>query len=547
MMCFDPSAYPFPSKRRVVYAGKGMVACSHPVAGEAGLRMLQKGGNAVDAAIAMAAALAVVEPNANSLGGDNFAIVWHDGKLHGMSASGHSPKDLTLEKVLEKGYKDAIPRKCWEAVTVPGLVKGWVVLNEKFGRLPFQELLAPAVETAEQGHALSSFVVNDWELERKRIHEAFSDRPELIENWEKVWYREGRPYRAGEIVPFPDQARALRLIAETKGKAFYEGEIAEAIEALAKRTGGYMTVEDMAAYEPVWHDPLRVNYRGYEICELPPNGQGIVALMALNILKGFDFDPTAFGSTRTLHLQMEAIKLAFADAKKYVTDPAYMTVTCEQLLSEAFADERRALVDESIALNPHPGTPPKGGTVYFSAADSDGTMISMIQSHYTSFGSAITVPGYGITLQNRGSCFSLEKDHDNVVEPRKRPYQTIIPAFIMKDGEPVGPFGVMGGFMQPQGHVQVAMNMIDFCMNPQAALDAPRFCWQKGLDVAIETEHNPAAIDALKRMGHNLNLISPWGGAASYPFGRGQIILRTREGSLCGGTEPRGDGTIYCR
>lgn len=533
---FSPYQYPFPSRRMVHYASRGMVSATHPEAANAGLTILHQGGNAVDAAIAMAATLTVVEPASNGLGSDNFALVWSGNKLYGLNSSGFSPKGLTYERLTRNG-ETAIPNFGWEAVTVPGAPAGWAALSQRFGKLPFSKLLEPAIEAAENGHAVTAHAVGCWERVCRLYHEKLGA---LADPFLEVFSKQGEPYRPGEVFRSPGHAKTLRRIAESQARDFYEGEIAEAICRFARETGGYLEKEDLAAYEPSWVEPISVKYRGYDVWEIPPNGQGIVALMALNILKGYSFEPSEFGSARALHLQMEAIKLAFADAARYVSDIRTMPYSPADLLSEAFAAQRRREISETEARDPHPGTPPSGGTVYFAAADCSGTMISMIQSNYMGFGSGICIPGYGITMQNRGVNFSLEKGHANVYAPRKRPYHTIIPGFLTKDGEAVGPFGVMGGFMQPQGHLQVIMNTLDFHMNPQAALDAPRFCWEHGKNIQVEG-YNDAVIQELKRKGHLLRRISLDDGGT----GRGQIIWKTPYNTLCGGTEPRGDGTIY--
>jgi len=338
-----------------------------------------------------------------------------------------------------------------------------------------------------------------------------------------------------------DHAKALRSIAETHVKSFYQGEISDALVDYSKKTGGYFTPEDLAEYKPQWVTPISINYRGYDVWEIPPNGQGLCALMALNILKGFEFAPDSFGTAKTLHLQMEAMKLAFADAAKHIAEPEYMVYKIEDLLTDSYAAERRKLINET-ALEPFPGTPQKGGTVYFAAADGDGNMISMIQSNYAGFGSGLVVPGWGVALHNRAANFTLEKGHVNEIAGGKRPYHTIIPGFLTKDGKPVGPFGVMGGFMQPQGHMQVIMNSLDFQMNPQTALDAPRFCWKQGKKIDIERSIDTGVYADLCKRGHDLTLIDL---NTANPFGRGQIIWKTEAGTLCGGTEPRGDGCMY--
>jgi len=521
-----------------MYAKRGIVGSTHPVASEAGLRMLQQGGNAIDAAVAMAATLSCVEPSANGIGGDNFALVWYDGKLYGLNSSGQAPGALNIEALENKGF-DRMPDSGWESVTVPGAPAGWAALSSRFGRLPFTKLFEPALEAAESGIALTG----DVGTAAKRAAEHYSKvlTPELFKGFTDTFTNRGKPYEIGDVIWLPGHARTLRSIAETCAESFYRGEISDALVEFSDKTGGYLKPDDLASFKPQWVEPISVNYRGYDVWEIPPNGQGLCALIALNILKGFEFATDSFGTMRTLHLQLEAMKLAFADAARHIADPEHMTVTVDDLLSDTYAAERRRLIRDT-ALEPYPGSPPSGGTVYFAAADGDGNMVSMIQSNYAGFGSGLVLPGWGVALHNRAANFSFEKEHVNALAGGKRPYHTIIPGFLTKNGLPVGVFGVMGGFMQPQGHVQVIMNTIDFKMNPQAALDAPRFCWKKGKDIDIEKYFENTAGKELLTCGHNLTFVDP---VVSNPFGRGQIIWRTEAGTLYGGTEPRGDGCMY--
>jgi len=535
---FNNIEYPFLSRRRAMYARRGIVGSTHPVASEAGMYMLRQGGNAIDAVVAMAIALSCVEPGANGIGGDNFAIIWHDGKMYGLNSSGPAPKALSREALDKKGF-DKMPDIGWESVTVPGAPAGWAALSDRFGRLPFNKLFEPALEAAEGGIALTADVYRSINNAADHYREVLGN--EMSKSFTDTFIPEGKPYKAGEIIKLPGHAKALRSIAETKAESFYRGEINDALIEYSKKTGGYFEPEDIAAFKPQWVEPVSINYRGYDVWEIPPNGQGICALMALNILKGFEFTPDSFGTGRTLHLQMEAMKMAFADAAGHVADPDHMRVTVKDLLSEVYATERRKLINES-AIDPHPGTPASGGTVYFAAADGDGNMISMIQSNYAGYGSGLVIPGWGVTLHNRAANFSFEKGHVNALAGGKRPYHTIIPGFLTKDGSPIGPFGVMGGFMQPQGHIQVIMNTIDFQMNPQAALDAPRFCWKQGKMIDVENTVTPNVFEELCARGHELTSVDP---GVQNPFGRGQIIWRNDSGTLCGGTEPRGDGCMY--
>ena len=532
MPTFDALHYPYPSRRNVVYANRGMIATSQPLAAQAGLQVLQAGGNAIDAAIATAAALSVVEPNANGIGGDAFALVWHQGKLHGLNASGPAPAAITLDKLTSQGLKE-VPKYGPLPVTVPGTPAAWAGLAQRFGRLPLTTSMARAIELAREGFPVSPTVSAAWQQATTLFREKFT------EPYFKHWFDTFSPDHAplpGQVWRSEGHANTLQSIAETNAASFYNGHLAEQIAAFVQSAGGYLSVGDLAGFKLDWCDPISVNYRGYDVWEIPPNGHGLVALMALNILKGFDF--TERDCLRTHHLQIEAIKLAFADGLAHIADPAQMRVSVADLLSSAYADERRALIG-ARALLPLPGRPSAGGTVYLSTADGEGNMVSLIQSNYMGFGSGLVVPGTGIGLHNRGNNFSLDAAHPNCLAPGKRPYHTIIPGFMTKNGQAVGPFGVMGGFMQPQGHVQVVMNTVDFGLNPQASLDAPRWEWESGKRVSIERSTPEHLFHGLAGLGHEV----AWS-ANRIGFGRGQIIWRNDAGVLCGGTEPRADGAI---
>ncbi|WP_374193878.1 gamma-glutamyltransferase family protein [Alkalihalobacillus sp. BA299] len=512
-----------------------MVATSQPLAAQAGLQILKEGGNAIDAAIATAACLTVVEPTSNGIGSDAFALVWVKGELHGLNASGQAPQNLTLEAVSEAGYKEEMPKYGLIPVTVPGAPGAWAELSKKFGKLPLTQVLAPAIEYAENGYPLSPTLAKYWEKAYKQFSKKL--KGEEFTPWFDTFTPNGKAPKAGEMWSSKGHADTLRLIAETNAEAFYKGELADKIDAFSKQHGGFIRKSDLAAFTPEWVKPISVNYRGYDVWEIPPNGQGLIALQALNILKGFDFN--AKEDVETYHKQIEAIKLAFIDGLKYITQADSMSVSVEELLSEQYAATRRSLIGDK-ALTPEPGEPPKGGTVYLSTADGEGNMVSFIQSNYMGFGSGIVIPGTGISLQNRGNNFSLDPTHDNYLEPGKKTYHTIIPGFLTKDGEAVGPFGVMGGFMQPQGHVQVIMNTIDFHLNPQASLDAPRWLWTEDKTVLVEPHFPDHIAKALARKGHNIKRSLDEGG-----FGRGQIIWRdNKSGVLSGATEPRTDGEV---
>lgn len=531
-MKYNPIEYKYKSKRNVVYANRGMVSTSHPLAAQAGLEILKKGGNAIDAAIATAACLTVVEPTSNGLGSDAFSLVWTNNKLYGLNASGYSPNSISIDKLKDRGYSE-IPKYGVIPVMVPGAVSAWAELSEKFGKLSLEDVLAPAIEYARGGFTISVQVKKDWD---KAYHIYKSQKGEEFSCWFDTFTKNDRVPNYGELYRLPNHANTLEKISKTKAKCFYQGEIAEKIHDFFKKYNGYLTKEDLANYKPEWVTPVSVNYRGYDVWEIPPNGQGIVALMALNILEGFDFEGKE--NSNTYHKQIESIKLAFADGQKYITDKNQMIVEVEKLLSKKFADIRRKNITEYSAF-PEAEDPNSGGTVYLCTADKDGNMVSYIQSNYMGFGSGIVIPDTGIALQNRGHNFSFDKEHNNCLMPHKKTYHTIIPGFLTKNNTAVGPFGVMGAFMQPQGHVQVVSNMIDFHMNPQEALDAPRWQWIKDKQIEVEHHMPEHIIKDLIRRGHDVKVQLD-----DSLFGRGQIILKTEEGTLCGGTEPRADGQI---
>lgn len=530
----DHLYYPYHSQRMTTIARQGMVATSQPLAAQAGLDMLKKGGNAVDAAIATAAMLTVVEPTSNGIGGDAFALVWMKDKLYGLNASGPAPQSISIDKVRELGH-DEMPLHGFLPVTVPGAPGGWAALSKRFGKLPLIEVLQPAIYYAENGFAVTPTVAKLWERAYKKFSTSCTEP--MYNGWFDTFAPNGEYPKIGDIWRSPDHADTLRQIARTDAAAFYEGELASKMTEFSADNGGFLTKEDLAAYEPDWVEPISVNYRGYDVWEIPPNGQGLVALSALNILKGFSFQEKE--SIDTYHKQMEAMKLAFADGHAYITEEQHMPVTVEELLSDAYAAKRRNQIGET-AQEPEAGEPKAGGTVYLAAADSDGNMVSFIQSNYHGFGSGLVVPGTGIALQNRGHNFSLDPEHANSLQGGKKSFHTIIPGFLTKDNQAIGPFGVMGGFMQPQGHAQVVMNMLDFGLNPQTALDAPRWQWIKDKTFHVEADFPKHIAEALIRKGHDIEVK-----ADRSTFGRGQVIWRDPEnGTLYGGTEARADGSI---
>ncbi|KUO70523.1 MAG: gamma-glutamyltransferase [Clostridia bacterium BRH_c25] len=532
-MKFDPYKYNYSSRRNLVYGRKGMVATSHPLAAQAGLDILKKGGNAIDAAVAAAACLTVVEPTSNGIGGDAFALVWSKGKLYGLNASGPAPASIPTD-IIEKAESRGIPKHGWVPVTVPGAPSAWNALSKRFGRLSLAETLSPAVTYAVEGHPIAPTVAKNWEIAYQTYKVALKD--EIFRHWFETFAPMGRAPRAGELWTSPAHGRTLQAIGGTNAEAFYRGKLAENIIDFAKNTGGYLSGKDLENFEPEWVDPVNINYRGYDVWEIPPNGHGIVALIALNILKGFDFSER--DSVETYHRQLEAMKLAYADGHSYIADRRHMKVSIDELLSDDYASSRRKLIRDE-ALMPMPGQPAGSGTVYLAAADGEGNMVSYIQSNYMGFGSGIVIPETGISLHNRGCNFSTDPAHENCIAPGKKPYHTIIPGFLAKGSEAIGPFGVMGGFMQPQGHVQVIMNTVDFHMNPQDCLDAPRWQWIKEKDIAVEQAFSSSAMQALANKGHNMRTNTESGS-----FGRGQIIWRDEMGTMAGGTEPRADGTI---
>lgn len=535
MLNFDAQYYPYASKRNVVYAKNGMVCAGNPTATAAGLQTLLKGGNAIDAAIAVATCQPVVEPTCNGLGSDCFALIWYKGRLYGINGSGPAPMAASVQALKERGL-DRIPSYGIETIDVPGAVAAWMAVHKRFGSMPLAEVMAPAIAYAENGFPVSPNISYLWE-EADGIYGKYRSNP-AFQGWFATFEPEGHWLRPGEIFKSAAMARSLRLIAATHGEAFYKGELADEIDAFMREHGGFLRKSDLEAYTPEWVEPLSVNYRGYDVWELPPNGHGLTVLMTLNILKGFEFGER--DTVATMHRQIEAMKLSFVDAKEYITEPAYMQVTVEQLLSERYAAERRALINDR-ALLPEVGDPRHGSTVYFCTADAEGNMVSMIQSNYRGFGSGIVVPGTGISFNDRVENFSFDEKHPNALLGGKRPYHTIIPGFLTKAGQAVGAFGIMGGFMQPQAHVQVLANLLDFGLNPQQALDAPRWQWVGGKTVEVEQDMPIHIIRQLQRMGHDI-VVQP----QEHNMGRGQIILRDANGVLCGATEKRTDGQISC-
>jgi gamma-glutamyltranspeptidase/glutathione hydrolase len=509
------------SLRSPVVAGN-LVATSQPIAAQVGLRILQQGGNAVDAAIATAAALAVVEPVSNGLGSDASCIVWDGQELHALNATGVAPGAWTVDYFKQK--HNLIPKRGMDSVTVPGAVAGWVALSQKFGRLPFEDLLEPAAEIAERGYLVPVVVQRKWAIAAKEL--------QGLSGFNENFLPKGRAPTVGELVKFPAAARGLRSIAKTLGESFYSGEIAQAIERFSNANGGAITVKDFEQYRPEWTSLIEQNYRGYTLHEMPPSSQGVTALMALGILEHFDLSSMDVDSADSQHLQIEAIKLAFTDTYRYVADPSAMSVTTEQMLDPAYLRTRAESINRYKAQHFGAGNLGKGGTVYLTTADKSGMMVSFIQSNYMGFGSGCVEPEFGISLQNRGYGFSLTGP--NSVEPGKRPFHTIVPAFLTQAGKPVMSFGVMGANMQPQGHVQTLVRMLDYKQNPQAACDAPRWCYNAGLKLNVESGMNPKTLAGLRLLGHDIC-------TTPQDFGAGQFIWRTDVGYVAA-SDSRRDG-----
>ncbi|MHA1270708.1 MAG: gamma-glutamyltransferase [Candidatus Helarchaeota archaeon] len=515
--------FPYPSRRMPILA-KNVISTSHPLASQAGLQMILKGGNAVDATIAAAITLTVVEPTMNGIGSDAFALIWDGKKLHGLNASGCSPATWT-PRYFSK-YKK-MPVTGWDSITVPGAVSAWVELSNKFGKLPFRDLFTPAINYAKNGFIVSPITANAWKM-AKGLYRKFPDFKEcfLIDN---------KAPKAGQKFKNPSQAKSLELIAETKGNAFYRGEIAKKIVDHARKSGGQLSLDDLKNHKPIWEIPLSIKYRNIKLYELGPNGQGIAALIMLGILREFDLEEYTIDSANLLHLQIEAMKLAFDEVYRYLSDPDAMEIDPKSLIEHNHLIERSKLIDINKAKCYDNNVRNEGDTVYLTAADEDGMMVSFIQSNYLFFGSGVVVPGTGISLQNRGAGFTLQKGHPNQVGPNKRPFHTIIPAFIMKNNAPLMSFGVMGGPMQPQGHCQLIIRIFDYNQNPQAAIDAPRWQILKKLGVGIENGYNLNVLKELEQKGHEIRKMD------YINFGGAQLIYKLKDGYLAA-SDPRKDG-----
>ena len=546
--------FPYPSQRMPVCA-RNVVATSQPLAAQAGLHMMRIGGNAMDAAVATAIAMTVLEPTTNGIGSDAFALIWNaaEKKLYGLNGSGRAPKALSPSRF--EGMTE-MPRQGWDPVTVPGAVSAWMEVSRRFGKLPFAKLFEPAIEYAANGFQVAPQTAGLWNRAIKRY--------EKFPHWGKTFLKaDGTAPQAGERFVMPDHARTLQIIATSGGEAFYRGELATKIAEAAKTDGAVLTFNDLAAHGADWVEPISIEYHGVRLHEIPPNGQGIAALIALGILKHWKVETLQVDCPDVIHLQIEAMKLAFADAHRHVADPRHMTIKPEQLLDPAYLESRAKLIDPAKAQDFKHGEPKPGGTILLTTADAAGNMVSFIQSQYEGFGSGIVIPGTGIAMQNRGACFTLEKGHPNEVGGGKRPYHTIIPGFVTTGGTGVPPvrvsdrdevrtgetpvpqageiplmsFGVMGGFMQPQGHMQVLTRIVDYKQNPQAALDAPRWQVTTGMKVTIEPGYESSLYEELKRRGHDLAVAE----SRTVTFGRGQAIYKLDDG-YCGASDLRADG-----
>ncbi len=528
-------------RRSVVYGQRGMVAATQPLAVQAGLDILRIGGNAADAAVATAAALAVTEPTSTGIGGDCFALYYSasDRKITAMNGSGRSPKNLSFSRLNADGLTH-LPPYHGHAVTVPGACAGWCDLIARHGRLPISDILAPAIRLAATGFPVAPLTAVSWQYGMPQLHQAINGHEMTLA---------GRAPKPGEIFRNPGLADVLQNVAERGARAFYEGQVARAIVDVVQQAGGALDEDDLASHFTTWDEPISTVYRDVRVWECPPNGQGLTALIALNILNGFDKNEIGEpGSTQRLHLQIEAMRLAFADAQRYIADPAHHAIPIDGLLSAAYGDARRNLIQSDRAMTriPHGSPVASSDTVYLSVVDGQGNACSFINSNYMGFGTGIVPKGCGFTLQNRGYNFSMDPHHPNALAPAKRPYHTIIPAMATResDGMLLMPFGVMGGFMQPQGHVQVLSAMVDDGQDPQSAIDRSRFCITPddadSRKVLIEDGITSDTMETLRRMGHDVSIVR---GLERSVFGRGQIIWRDPDtGVLCGGSDPRGDG-----
>lgn len=511
--------------RRIPVIAENMVATSQPLAVQAGLKMLQDGGNAVDAALAAAITLTVVEPTSNGIGSDAFALIWNGDQLHGINGSGKSPAAWSPDYF--SGH-DTMPKRGWDTVTVPGAVSVWAALSERFGSLEFEQLFIPAIYYAESGFPVSPITAVRWQ--------ELAPELEIFSGFRELYMPNGKPPEIGDMFACLEMAQTLDEIRRTRGESFYRGRLAEQIASCAVQNGGGLSLQDLAVHEPLWVDPVSCSYRGCEIHQIPPNGQGLAVLQGLGVLDNFDLAALPVDSADSIHLQAEAMKLAYADVFCHLSDPESMRVDHRQLLDTAYLKKRAQQIDRGKVCTPVTGIEPEPGTVYLTTADASGMMVSFIQSNYMGFGSGIVVPGTGISLHNRGCGFTLEPGHPNQVGGSKRPFHTIIPGFVTRDDEPVMSFGVMGAHMQAQGQVQMVTRVLDYLQNPQAASDAPRWHVSPGGELALENGVDGSVIEELARRGHRLTTDDP-----QHLFGGAQLILKV-EDRYVGGSDHRKDG-----
>ncbi|HDZ17399.1 MAG TPA: gamma-glutamyltransferase family protein [archaeon] len=515
--------FPYFSKRMPILASH-IVSTSQPLASQAGLRMMLKGGNAVDAAVASAIALTVVEPTMNGIGSDAFVILWDGSRVVGLNASGRSPAAWTYDHFSR--FK-SMPLFGWDSVTIPGAVSAWVELSKKYGNLPFKTLFEPAIEYASRGFLVSPITAQAWEY----APDMYRKFPEFS----KEFLLMGRAPKAGELFNPPYQAKTLELIAQTEGESFYSGNLAKKIVAFAEQTGGLLSLEDLEKHSITWEKLLFLDYKNVVLHEIPPNSQGLAALLMLGILKQFDISSYEPDSSESIHLQLEAMKLAFIDVYRYISDSASLEFDPSLLIKSNYLKKRANLISLDKAQKFEYGIPKYGDTVYLTTADEEGMMVSFIQSNYLGFGSGIVIPGTGISLQNRGNLFSLKPGHPNQVGPNKRPFHTIIPAFVSDKKGPTMSFGVMGGAMQPQGHAQLMTKIFEYGQNPQAAVDAPRWCVTQNLKIILEYGFNKGTSQELRKLGHQISY-------EHYTrFGGAQLIYKLNNGYL-GASDSRKDG-----
>jgi len=527
---------PFPSGRQPVL-GRNVVATSQPLAAQAGAATFERGGNAIDAALATAITLTVVEPVMNGIGGDGFALVWDKGELHGLNSSGRSPAAWTPERF---AGLETMPYRGWETVTVPGQVAGWIELSRKFGRLPFKVLFIDAIRYAREGFPVSPVIAQQWDVSAKELY---------VQPGFDAFMIDGRAPRAGEIWRFPAQAETLEEIANTEGESFYNGRLAQCIADFAAEHGAALTLEDLASHKSEWVKPISVDFHGHKVHQIPPNGQGIAALIALGLLEHLPYQETRPGSAQRMHLEIEAMRAAFADLHHHIADTDHMRIHPEALLDKAYLAERAKTIDINASGQHVAGTPKTSGTVYLCTADEEGQMVSYIQSNYRGFGSGVVVPGTGISLHNRGWGFVTTPGHVNQVGPSKRPLHSIIPAFLTKDDKPVMAFGVMGGNMQAQGHVQMVLRSVSEGHNPQACSDAPRWRINDDAILTVEPTVNPEVVEGLKSMGHDPKVLK----AGNLDFGAAQLVGRLQHDesvdgvAYVGGSDHRRDGLAIAK